>query len=29
MKLTFIGDTISDIHQQIVAAADELTREDV
>jgi len=29
MKLTFQGDSLAEIHQQIVAAADELTREDV
>ncbi len=29
MKLTFNGDSLSEIHQQIIAAADELTREDV
>lgn len=29
MKLTFNGDSLSEIHQQIIAAADELTREDI
>ena len=29
MKLSFTGDSLKDIHQQIIAAADELTREDV
>lgn len=29
MKLSFTGDSLKEIHQQIIAAADELTREDV
>lgn len=29
MKLSFTGDSLKDIHQQIIAAADELTREDI
>ena len=29
MKLSFTGDSLKEIHQQIIAAADELTREDI